>query len=1271
VPAALNRWLRLSSLTVYRLVTWSLLAAAFTLAALILGLRYWILPNMDQHRETIARMIERGVGQRIAIGRVAGNWGGLHPELVLENVTIFDGAGRPALRLARIYGELSWFSIAALEPRFRSVELSEPDLGVRRDAAGRLYVAGVELKEGEGGGLGDWLLRQRSLSVRNAQITWHDEQRGAPPLELKAVDLVLRNRGERHRFAMRAHPPQMLAGPLEVRGELHGRSLSETVRWHGRLFVQVDGVDIRAWSTWLPASITLPKGIGAVRMWSSFREERLSEITADVRLAKVEIRLAPELPELELAALSGRVGWKNGTSGLEVSTTGLALVTGSGLTVQPTDFLLRLSGGDGSAARGELRANTLALGPLAALAEHLPLEAELRNDLIALAPRGRLFDVSLRWNGSWRAPSQYIVRGRFEGLGISGSGVLPGFAGLTGAVEGNEKSGVIRLDSSGVTLDLPKVFRGPLELEALAADIAWSHASPSWELRFAKVTFSNGHLAGTVSGMYRTVPDARGVIDVTGHLSRADARYVAHYVPLLIGQGTRDWLDRALVSGQSKDVSLRVKGDLTGFPFPEGKGGVFEVLAKVTGGVLDYAPGWPRIENIAGEVAFRGKRMEVNAREGTILGTKLVKVRAEIPDLVDHYEILNIAGEAEGPSAEFLGFIEKSPVLDMIDRFTEGMRLQGGGKLALKLVMPLRATEKSRVSGVYQFSGNRLVMADVPPIEQASGRLEFTEASVRVPNATATFLGGPIVVTSAPAGDASARLNVQGRTPVEGLRQAAGVHPWMRHLGGAADWRGTLTLRRKLADLVIESTLAGVASELPAPFNKAAAQEVPLRIERRFIGQTQGLTERIEVSYGEIASARVVRRHGDGKDVISRGTVRFGGPAPEPERDGIWVSGTLNRLDADQWLALATDSPGKVEARFAGIDVKLGELRLMNRAFHDVALAGSVQDGGWRANLAAREFEGTAHWEAQERGKLTARLKRLVIPAPLAEEKRDEPARGRELPGLDIVAEHFQFKDKGLGRLELAATPVERDWRIDRLRISNPDGVLTVNGLVREMATRPRTRGTMRLEVGDIGKFLARLGYPEGVRRGTAQLEGTLAWPGAPHDFELSALSGNLKLDAAKGQFVKLEPGIGKFLGILSLQALPRRATLDFRDIFTEGFAFDQIAGDLAIERGIVTTDNFRIQGPAARVAMSGEVDLAKESQRLRVRIVPSLSDSVSIAGALIGGPVAGVATILAQKILKDPLDQIFAYEYSVTGTWTEPQVSKIDRPAPAATEAQ
>jgi uncharacterized protein (TIGR02099 family) len=1274
MPAsAVPRWLRISSLTLYRLVTWTILGAGFAFGVLVISLRYWVLPNIDQHRERITESISAAVGQRIAIGRVSGNWDGLHPELVLDEVTVYDASNRPALKLSRIEGAVSWISVAAWEPRFRSVEILKPILDVRRDPRGVLHIAGIEIKDREGGGFADWLLRQPRLSVRQAQISWRDELLRASPLQLQSVDVLLRNRGRRHRFGIRAVPPPHLAGALDVRGELNGRSATALSNWDGRLFVRVDSVDIAAWRPWLPPTLPASRGAGALRMWAGYRDNRLTDVVADVRLADVQVRLAQDLPEIDIVALSGRVGWKHGAGSLEASTSGLAFTTGA-LSSGPTDFLLRLSTGkDASTARGELRANALALEPLAMLADRLPLDARLRTDLTRFAPKGSLFDLSVRWNGDWRTPSQYVARGRFHELGLAGVGKLPGFSGVSGTFEGTEKSGALRLDSSTVTLDMPHVFRGPLEFERLVAEVGWSNAGAAPEVQFNKVTFANAHFAGTAQGHYRFASGGRGSIDVTGSLNRADARYVSHYIPLNIGRPTRDWLDRALVSGLSTDVSLRVKGDLHAFPFPDNKGGVFEILAKMSDGVLDYAEGWPRIENIAADIAFRGKRMEVDARQATILGAKLLKVRADIPDLVADYEVLNVVGEAEGPGGEFLAFIEKSPVLGMIDRYTEGMRIQGAGKLSLKLDMPLREHEKSKISGSYQFNNNRIVATpDLPALEQASGRLEFTESTVRVPNATATFLGGPLVVSSAPAGDATARINVQGRTNIDGLRGAAGNAWLMRHLSGSADWKGTLILRKKLADLVIESNLQGVASELPVPLRKSPQEEVPLRIERRFISQQPGLADRIDATYGDILSARLVRQHVDGKESIRRATLRFGGAAPEPERDGVWVSGALTRVDVDQWLAVAGDEPVAPDAGIGGVDLKVDELIVSNRVFHQVAISGSAQEGGWRATLSGREMDGAATWLSQGRGKLTARMKRLVIPASMATERGPDAAgRARELPALDVIAEQFSYKDKILGKLELAAAPVERNWRIDRLRISNPDGVLGVEGMVQDMTTQPKTRALVQLDVNDIGKFLERLGFPEGVRRGTAKLQGTLAWPGGPQDFEYSALSGNLLLDASKGQFVKLEPGIGKLLGILSLQALPRRVTLDFRDIFSEGFAFDQIHGDVSIERGVASTSSLRIQGPAARVVMGGEVDLVRETQKLNVRVVPSLSDSVSIAGALLGGPVAGVATIIAQKILKDPFDQIFAYEYSVTGTWADPQVSKIDRTVPATTDSR
>jgi uncharacterized protein YhdP len=185
------------------------------------------------------------------------------------------------------------------------------------------------------------------------------------------------------------------------------------------------------------------------------------------------------------------------------------------------------------------------------------------------------------------------------------------------------------------------------------------------------------------------------------------------------------------------------------------------------------------------------------------------------------------------------------------------------------------------------------------------------------------------------------------------------------------------------------------------------------------------------------------------------------------------------------------------------------------------------------------------------------------------------------------------------------------------------------------------------------------------ARRSTCKLEGSLTWAGAPYDLDYPTLSGNLVLEAARGQFVKLDPGIGKLLGIMSLQSLPRRITLDFRDVFSEGFAFDEIVGAIKINRGVAAIDKFRIQGPAARVLMSGDVDIARETQKLRVQIAPQVSDTVSLAGALVGGPIAGVAAFLAQKVLKDPLNQMVSYEYSVTGTWAEPNVKRFDVPQP------
>ena len=186
--------------------------------------------------------------------------------------------------------------------------------------------------------------------------------------------------------------------------------------------------------------------------------------------------------------------------------------------------------------RGEMHVNALDLATLAALADHLPLAHEVRKQLAEFSPKGGINDMVARWTGEWREPKQYSVRGRFRNLALlNRAGRIPGFTGVSGAIEATERGGTLSLNSNKATVEMPLVFREQHEFEALAAQVSWTRSGGDTELKLNSISFSNSHLAGTVFGTYRTAGSARGVIDITGSLTRADARFVSRYIPLVIG----------------------------------------------------------------------------------------------------------------------------------------------------------------------------------------------------------------------------------------------------------------------------------------------------------------------------------------------------------------------------------------------------------------------------------------------------------------------------------------------------------------------------------------------------------------------------------------------------------------------------------------------------------------------------------------------------------------------------------------------------------------
>jgi uncharacterized protein YhdP len=171
-------------------------------------------------------------------------------------------------------------------------------------------------------------------------------------------------------------------------------------------------------------------------------------------------------------------------------------------------------------------------------------------------------------------------------------------------------------------------------------------------------------------------------------------------------------------------------------------------------------------------------------------------------------------------------------------------------------------------------------------------------------------------------------------------------------------------------------------------------------------------------------------------------------------------------------------------------------------------------------------------------------------------------------------------------------------------------------------------------------------------------MQAALSWAGDPIAIDYPSLSGDLQLQAEDGRFVEIDPGIGKLLSVMSLQALPRRLTLDFRDVFSKGFAFERIHAAAHVEKGVMTLRDFDMRGSAADVDMKGKVDLVHETQALNVRVVPQLGDTASTA-LLFVNPFLFFPAAIAQRILKDPLGHIFAFNYNVTGSWADPKVER------------
>jgi uncharacterized protein (TIGR02099 family) len=1335
----------------------------FLLAVLFLVLRYAVLPNIDLYKPDIERAASRALGNRVSIARVYASWRGLHPNLYLGDLRLHDRAGRQLLALPSVSATLSWWSLAAAEPRFDSLEINRPELDVRRGPDGVLAVAGVRMdpnKKDDGAGA-DWLLRQREIVVREGRLSWTDDLRAAPRLDLSQVTMVLHNRWTAHQFALRAAPPRGTGQPLDLRARFthpaFGTRPADARNWKGELYADLRDTDLAAWQRYADYPFALQRGRGSVRAWIGFDHARLASFTADLALADVsahfggkpgdEAASTQDAPPLELARLSGRLTASEtfapgpadgkptfGALGHSVALDRFSVTTRDGITFAPGALSETWRPQThGTPERATVRADGVDLTALAALAARLPLAPEQHRLLAELAPRGRIVKLDAEWQGRLPHPTGYRVRGQVENLGANAlpaqpaagddSGAdrgprpaMPGFANLSGTFDAGDRGGSVAIASERLALALPAWFADPdFRFDTLGLRARWSFPQEDRLLvDIDGMELTQGRLKAALSGTHLLPLGANhgpGTADLNGDIDNFDIASIGRWLPLATPEGLREWLTGALQGGTLHDARLRLRGDLAHFPFKadnaaERARGEFRVAGRIENGRLEYAPAhraeanrplWPLAEQIDGSIVFERARMDIHADTARTAGVALSNVHAAIPELGSHDMMLDIDGTAAGPLPEFLRYVAVTPVLEWIGHFTEDAKASGPARLGLKLHLPLARLHEAGVQGALQLQNDEVTLfPELPPIAAAQGRIEFSEHGVNIPGVNGSFLGGPLQVTGGTQRDGAIVVRLAGNATAEGLRNTPSL-PALQRLGaklsGGTRFAGSVTVKEHAAQITVDSNLAGLGIELPAPLNKPAADALPLRFT--LAGQPTGpdgvARDDIRIGLGETASAHYVReRQPHGAWTVVRGGIGVNAPAPDQD-GGMMFNVNMKALNVDRWLATGADIAGPGDTAPAApagaaspnmaqyvipdvIAVRAGELTIGERALHGVVLGATHQNGSWQASIDSRQVAGWITWNegqnGQGVGKVTARLASLDIPESSANEVKDmlESGKGASatIPGLDIVAERFELFDKQFGRLELVASNAQalagREWRIDRLSLANPDGQLRANGRWLTRDGKSNTALNFNLDISDAGRLLDRLGFQGTLKRGKGQLSGDISWAGLPYSLDIPSLSGQIQMRVENGQFLKQDPGAAKLLGVLSLQMLPRMLKLDFHDVFSEGLTFDGITANAKIEHGVVHTDNLKMRGVAATVLMDGTADIANESTNLHVVVIPEFNLGTGpLVYGLAVNPVIGLGSFLAQLFLRAPVMKALTYQMQVTGPWKSPHIVKLD----------
>ena len=1239
---------------------WTLIALLLVLSAVAISLLRFSLPYLDKNKHLVENYISDNYNANLRIASISAEWGDHGPSLVLNDVTLQDSTSSALeLNITRVFVELNfWESIQSFSVQSNQFELNGVSMIVNThllDDSSRGDQNAITVVNKL------FLERLQRFSVSDSRLTINTEL-NSQSYDLRTVSWI--NQGQRHQAVGQLRVSELANNSASFVLDLYG----EANALEGTFYARGDDLDFAPWFNELTSEQqTLLESRGNFSLWAAISDGQLSDLQVQLSPSQFkwqsqdESVLTTNVESGAIVAVPDSRGWLFNINDLVLSANDQSMITSfAGHLDQSGTVHLALIG-------------DISLTPLVELMPLMMTYAQTES-LQELAVNGRLTQLQLQ--GREQGIS---LRARLDELSWQPIGVLPGLDNLQAEFTWYKNQGRIHLHTENAVMDSSNLLDDSLAVEAFDASLYLyqDNADTSWYLFSDDIAFKSNKVEFTQQFRYQFKQQDLSLLTQISSLpvARVPELFPVYYM----GINTKSYLTRALENQDTaknasvNSASVLWRGQLDDFPFNENQG-VFQASVDITAADFVFSPQWPTLTDLDINLLFENDRLLMRSPSSKLKDIELSRLEAEIPSLSEA-QSLQIGALATGSGKQLADLMLDSQMADTLGALlSRELIIDGALKTDLALLIPLDGGQV-KASGTVSLQHNVITFPSVAlALQQASGGITFINDKVHVTDLDAELFGQPVQISmrgqlDAQAGDNESslagevyrsKIGITGRWDMTQIIDT--YYPVLApYVGGETDMAVRLELLEGGGNFTYELTananFDGVATDLPAPFAEESLGPVKITAKGDRTATVLKVTSTSGIFFDGVLPHKEL--------VFSRAHLALGEESVSSMGLGFSIAADVEQLDMNGWAnfidAIVSDISDNQNSIIGVPDrvfVTANELLVGARKLTNARAQAKQRDNDWSIDLTAKQAQLELYIddEWQTRGiDLNAQFVRFEEFS--IAEKSTEQWQIEQLPPLRLRCEDCQFGRFKLGEVTVDGMPTERGYEFAQVIFSSPDGELRATG---EWDTNT-TQFTGVVTSDDFGRLLQSAQIESGIKDSEANFAFELAWAGQPWTVSLDKVQGEIDWELTDGYITELSDKGSRIFTLFSLNSLVRKLSLDFRDVFAQGFFYDDIKGSIQIAQGKAYTDDTVVDGGAGEITIDGYTDLVSNELNYHVSFTPNVTGNLPILVYFMANPPTALAALALDQMLTSA-KVISNVNYAVTGTLDEPQVQEIGR---------